>query len=223
MRHLDERPLVLALQAHLARLVSGSGSSGSASASGSGSGLPSDQGSGPGTGSGSGSGSLTLALTGSMTMMRPMLTSIIEHAGTQHCWSTVPRHCRQSQPGCGWNLAMNGGALPVRITCGVGGGGGEVVARAVARAAVAVRGEGRDGGGGAGEGGLGGGGEGGGGEGGRHNLVEQVVETLLVELGQVLRYALARAPGGRSADRLEGRARKTLGWRRGGVLRSRRC
>ena len=54
------------------------------------------------------------------------------------------------------------------------------------------------------------------------DLVEQVVETLLVELGQVLRYALARAPGGRSADRLEGRARKTLGWRRGGVLRSRR-
>ena len=51
---------------------------------------------------------------------------------------------------------MNDGALPVRITCGVGGGSGEVVARAVARvvvravvaravvarAAVAVRGEG---------------------------------------------------------------------------------
>ena len=67
-----------------------------------------------------------------------MLTSIIEHAGTQHCWSTVPRHCRQSQPGCGWNLAMNDGALPVRITCGVGGGSGEVVARAVARVVVRV-------------------------------------------------------------------------------------
>jgi hypothetical protein len=91
-----------------------------------------------------------------------------------------------------------------------------VVARAVvARAAVAVRGEGGEGGGGAGEGGLGGAGDGGGGDGGRLDLVEQVVETLLVELGQVLRYALARAPGGRSADRLEGRARKTLEFRRG--------
>ena len=84
-------------------------------------------------------------------MMRPMLTSIIEHAGTQHCWSTVPRHCRQSQPGCGWNLAMNDGALPVRITCGVVGGGGE--------------GGGGGGGEGGGEGGREGGGEGGSGEG----------------------------------------------------------
>ena len=44
------------------------------------------------------------------------LTIIAVIAGAQHCCSTVPRHWRQSQPGCGWNLAMKGGALPMRST-----------------------------------------------------------------------------------------------------------
>ena len=63
--------------------------------------------------------------TGSIKKMSPTLTIIAVIAGAQHCCSTVPRHWRQSQPGCGWNLAMKGGALPMRSTWqGQGGGCG---------------------------------------------------------------------------------------------------